>query len=91
MAKARRFHSRTFGQGLQQRLLAGNIYSRCDSQMGSYAPNADAVNLIGNDEVVDTSITEKEAAMISAMRQADERARQDAIALLELHTGNKKI
>ena len=59
--------------------------------MGSYAPNADAVNLIGNDEVVDTSITEKEAAMISAMRQADERARQDAIALLELHTGNKKI
>ena len=36
-------------------------------------------------------ITEKEAAMISAMRQADERARQDAIALLELHTGNKKI
>ena len=36
--------------------------------------------LIGNDEVVD-----------SAMRQADERARQDAIALLELHTGNKKI
>ena len=47
--------------------------------------------LIGNDEVVGTSITEKEAAMISAMRQADERARQDAIALLELHTGNKKI
>ena len=47
--------------------------------------------LIGNDEVVDTSITEKEAAMISAMRQADERARQDAIALLELHTVNKKI
>ena len=47
--------------------------------------------LIGNDEVIDTSITEKEAAMISAMRQADERARQDAIALLELHTGNKKI
>ena len=37
------------------------------------------------------SITEKEAAMISAMRQADERARQDAIALLELHTVNKKI
>ena len=59
--------------------------------MDSYAPNADAVNLIGNDEVVDTSITEKEAAMISAMRQADERARQDAIALLELHTVNKKI
>ena len=47
--------------------------------------------LIGNDEVIDTSITEKEAAMISAMRQADERARQDAIALLELHTVNKKI
>lgn len=47
--------------------------------------------LIGNDEVIDTSITEKEAAMISAMRQTDERARQDAIALLELHTVNKKI
>lgn len=42
--KRRRFHSRTFGQGLQQRLLAGNICSRYDSQMGSYAPNADAVN-----------------------------------------------
>ena len=37
--------------------------------------------LIGNDEVVDTSITEKEAAMISAMRQADERARQDMIPI----------
>lgn len=47
--------------------------------------------LIGNDEVVDTSITEKEAAMISAMRQADERARQDAIALLELHASKKKM
>ena len=41
--------------------------------------------LIGNDEVVDTSIPE------NAMRLADERARQDAIALLELHTVNKKI
>lgn len=47
--------------------------------------------LIGNDEVVDTSITEKEAAMISAMRRADERARRDALAILELHTVNKKI
>lgn len=47
--------------------------------------------LIGNDEVVDTSITEKEASMISAMRRADERARRDALAILELHTVNKKI
>ena len=59
-----------------------SVYSR-------YGVSVDC--LIGNDEVVDTSITEKEAAMISAMRQADERARQDAIALLELHTVNKKI
>ena len=45
--------------------------------------------LIGNDEVVDTSITKNEAIMIKAMRRADERARQDALALLERHRVNK--
>ena len=45
--------------------------------------------LIGNDEVVDTSITKNEATMIKAMRRADERAWQDALALLELHRVNK--
>ena len=75
-----------------------SVYSRYEN--GKREPSIDILLklsklygdcLIGNYEVVDTSITEKEAAMISAMRQADERARQDAIALLELHTGNKKI
>ena len=45
--------------------------------------------LIGNDEVVDTSITKNEAIMIKAMRRADERARQDALVLLERHRVNK--
>lgn len=45
--------------------------------------------LIGNEEVVDTSITEEEAMVIKAMRKADDRARQDAIALFELHRVNK--
>ena len=41
--------------------------------------------LIGNNEIVDTSITKNEAIAIIAMRQADERACQDALALLKLH------
>lgn len=45
--------------------------------------------LIGNDEVVDTSITKNEAALIKAMRRADERARADALVLLEYHRVNK--
>lgn len=45
--------------------------------------------LIGNDEFVDTSITKNEAALIKAMRQADERAWTDALVLLEYHRVNK--
>lgn len=45
--------------------------------------------LIGNNEVVDTSITKNEAQMIRAMREADERANEDALALLKLHKTNK--
>ena len=45
--------------------------------------------LIGNDEVVDTSITKNEAALIKAMRQVDERAWTDALVLLEYHRVNK--
>ena len=45
--------------------------------------------LIGNDEVFDTGITNNEAIVIKALRQADERAWQDALALLELHRVNK--
>ena len=41
--------------------------------------------LLGNEEVVDTSITEDEAMMVQAMRQADERACQDALVLLRCH------
>ena len=45
--------------------------------------------LIGNSEVDDTSITKKEAQMIRAMREADERAYEDALALLTLHKTTK--
>lgn len=45
--------------------------------------------LIGNDEVAGTSMTQNEAKIIAAMRQADERACQDALALFELHRVNK--
>lgn len=45
--------------------------------------------LIGNNEVVDTSITKKEAQMIRAMREADERAYEDALTLLKLHKTTK--
>ena len=45
--------------------------------------------LIGNEVVADTSLSENEAVMIQAMRQADKRAQQDALALLELHSVNK--
>lgn len=45
--------------------------------------------LIGNDEVLGTSMTKEEADMIGAMRQADERACQDALAILKLHNIKK--
>ena len=45
--------------------------------------------LIGNDEVFGTSMTKEEADMIGAMRQADERACQDALAILKLHNIKK--
>lgn len=45
--------------------------------------------LIGNDEVLGTSMTKEEADMIGAMRQADERAYQDALAILKLHNIKK--
>ncbi len=76
-----------------------SVYSRYES--GKREPSIDILLklsklysvsvdcLIGNDEVVDTSITEREASIIRAVRRADERARQDALALLELHAMNK--
>lgn len=45
--------------------------------------------LIGNNEVVDTSISKDEAVMVKAMRLADERARQDALTILEKHIEHK--
>ena len=45
--------------------------------------------LIGNDRVVDTSISKIEALIINTMRQADERALQDALLLLEFHRVNE--
>ena len=76
-----------------------SVYSRYET--GKREPSVDVLlklsrlygvsvdYLIGNDEVVDTSLTENEAAMIKAMRQADERAWHDALALLELHRNEK--
>lgn len=45
--------------------------------------------LIGNNEVLGTRMTKEEADMIGAMRQADERAYQDALAILKLHNIKK--
>ena len=76
-----------------------SVYSRYEN--GKREPSSDILlklsklysvsvdYLIGNDEVVDTSITKNEAIMIKAMRRADERARQDALVLLERHRVNK--
>ena len=76
-----------------------SVYSRYEN--GKREPSVDVLlklsklykvsvdYIIGNDEVVDTSITRNEAKLIKAMRQADERAWQDALALLELHRVNK--
>ena len=72
-----------------------SVYSRYES--GKREPSIDILlklsklfhvsvdYLIGNDGAVDTSVTEIEAKLIKASRQADERARQDALAILELH------
>lgn len=45
--------------------------------------------LIGNDQVYDTSITKPEAELVAAMRKADDRACQDALAILQLHKRKK--
>ena len=72
-----------------------SVYSRYES--GKREPSIDVLlklsklyhvsvdYLIGNEEAIDTSITTIEAKIIKAGRQADERARMDALALLELH------
>ena len=76
-----------------------SVYSRYES--GKREPSIDVLlklsklfhvsvdYLIGNEEVVDTSITQNEVAMIHAMRQADERACYDALTILENHIVKK--
>ena len=76
-----------------------SVYSRYES--GKRSPSLDVLlklsklysvsvdYLIGNDEAADTSITKNEAKMIQAIRRADKRACEDALALLELHRVNK--
>lgn len=76
-----------------------SVYSRYEN--GKREPSVDVLlklsklygvsvdYLIGNDEVTDTSITKDEAKMVKAMRRADERARQDALTLFEIHKVNK--
>ena len=72
-----------------------NVYGRYEN--GTREPSIDVLlklsalygvsvdYLIGNDAFADTNINDEELAMIKALRQADERAWQDARALLELH------
>lgn len=72
-----------------------NVYSRYER--GEREPSIDVLlklsklygvsvdYLVGNEAFADTSITTEEKVMIMALRQADERAWQDARALLELH------
>ena len=76
-----------------------SVYSRDES--GKREPSIDVLlklsklyevsvdYLIGNDGAFDTSITQNEATMIEAMRHADERAQEDALALLRLHEVTK--
>ena len=76
-----------------------SVYSRYES--GKREPSIDVLlklsklyevsvdYLIGNDGAFDTSITQNEATMIEAMRHADERAQEDALALLRLHEVTK--
>lgn len=45
--------------------------------------------IIGRDTALGTSITESEAKTIAALRHADERARDDALTLLNKHSRNK--
>lgn len=72
-----------------------SVYSRYES--GKREPSLDILLklsrlyhvsvdcLICNDGYYDTSITPAEATLLQAVRQADERASHDALALLTLH------
>lgn len=76
-----------------------SVYSRYES--GKREPSLDVLlklsklyhvsvdYLIGNDEVIDTSITPNEIIMVTAMREADERACQDALTILQHHIAAK--
>ena len=72
-----------------------SVYSRYES--GKREPSLDVLMklsklyhvsvdyLIGNNEVIDTSMTPNEVAMVETMRQADERACLDALMILQNH------
>ena len=76
-----------------------SVYSRYES--GKREPSLDILMklsklyhvsvdyLIGNNAVIDTSMTPNEIIMVEAMRQADERARQDALTILRQHIVTK--
>lgn len=76
-----------------------SVYSRYES--GKREPSIDILlklshlygvsvdYLVGNDEIIDTSISVEEAIMVKAMRLADKRARLDALTLLENHIERK--
>ena len=72
-----------------------SVYSRYES--GKREPSLDILMklsklyhvsvdyLIGNNEVIDTSMTPNEVTMVETMRQADERACLDALMILQNH------
>ena len=72
-----------------------SVYSRYES--GKREPSLDILiklsklyhvsvdYLIGNNEVIDTSMTPNEVTMVETMRQADERACLDALMILQNH------
>ena len=76
-----------------------SVYSRYES--GKREPSLDILMklsklyhvsvdyLIGNNEVIDTSMTPNEVIMVETMRQADERACQDALTILQNHIVTK--
>ena len=77
-----------------------SVYSRYES--GKREPSLDVLMklsklyhvsvdyLIGNNEIIDTSMTPNEVIMVETMRQADERACLDALMILQNHIITKQ-
>lgn len=88
-------------RGMTQRQVADyldcapSVYSRYET--GDRVPSIDVLiklsrclgtsidSIVGNDLVADNALTSYEIALVEAARHADERAREDALAMLETH------